>query len=181
MMSEQAEQSAGVSCGVGTLRPAMQHEDVDLRGRELSVADRQKILKALRGFHTLEIMAVNVYRCQITAEDSLLNRELIAAMCNEMTHVQDFQVKLYEYGMRPGLFRRAYWMVGFVLGIGSRLLGQRAILKTGIWVETKAVCHYKELLDAAPWDEATRAMIVKNGDDEDGHIRTWKRLLSRLD
>ncbi len=180
-MTKQTEQSADASSGVEILRPAMQHEDVDLRGRALSVDDRKKILKALRDFHTLEIMAANIYRCQITAEDSLLNRELIAAMCNEMTHVQDFQVKLYEYGMRPGLFRWAYWIVGFVFGVGSRLLGPRAILKMGIWVETKAVGHYQELLDAAPWDAATRAVIVKNGDDEDGHIRTWKRFLSSLE
>ena len=44
--------------------------------------------KALRTLHSLEIMAVNTYRFQITQTDDALNRELIAAMCNEMTHVQ---------------------------------------------------------------------------------------------
>lgn len=179
-MSENNKQSDNASDGVEVLRPAMCHTDVAFRGRDLSAADRKKIRKALRDFHTLETMAVNIYRWQITADDSELNRELIAAMCNEMTHVQDFQVKLFEYGMTPSILRWAYWIVGFVFGFGSRLLGPKAILKTGIWVETKAVHHYAELLEAAPWDAAARAVITKDGADEDGHIRTWKRFLEKL-
>jgi hypothetical protein len=48
--------------------------------------------------------------------------ELIIAMCNEMTHIQDFQVKLYEYGLRPSKFRWAYWMVGLVIGLDHQQL-----------------------------------------------------------
>ncbi|NIN00370.1 MAG: hypothetical protein GTO24_20505, partial [candidate division Zixibacteria bacterium] len=66
-------------------------------------------------------------------------------MCNEMTHVQDFQIKLYEYGWRPSKLRWAFWIVGLVIGFGSRLLGRRAILKTSIWLEKKAVHHYGQL------------------------------------
>lgn len=163
--------------GARILRPELRDEQVQLRGRSLPAADRKTIHKALRTLHTLEIMAVNIYRFQITRRDSALNRELIAAMCNEMTHVQDFQVKLYEYGMRPSLFRWAWWIVGFVFGFGSRLLGPQAILKTGIWVESKAVAHYAELLTAYAWDDATRQVIEKDQADEDGHIRTWRTLL----
>src|SRR4030065_340715 len=70
------------------------------------------------------------------------NRQLIAAMCNEMTHYQDFQVKLYEFGFKPRLTRGAFWIVGFTFGFGSRLLGRKAILKTGIWVESKEVQRF---------------------------------------
>jgi ubiquinone biosynthesis monooxygenase Coq7 len=165
---------------ISVVRPAIVHDQIALRGRELSLSARAKVQKALRTFHSLEIMAVNTYRFQITGQVDPLNRELIAAMCNEMTHVQDFAVKLYEYGMTPSLFRWAWWLVGFVIGFGSRLLGRKAIFKTGIFVETKAVHHYAELLGAADWDEATRRMIEKDQADEDGHIRTWSRLLSEL-
>ncbi len=159
------------------LRPELRDEEVQLRGRSLPPADRKTIHKALRTLHTLEIMAVNIYRFQITKDDTPMNRELVAAMCNEMTHVQDFQVKLYEFGMRPGLFRWAWWIVGFVFGFASRLLGPKAILKTGIWVESKAVAHYAELLNAYAWDDATRRVLEKDQADEDGHIRTWRTLL----
>ena len=179
-MAEGFENSAEDASGVSIVRPELKHEQIALRGRTLSVSDRKKILKSLRALHTLEIMAVNIYRNQITRDQSEHNRELIAAMCNEMTHVQDFQTKLYEYGLRPGLFRWAYWIVGFVFGFGSRLLGAKAVLKTGIWVESKAVAHYAELLKAAPWDEPTRHVIEKDQSDEDGHIQTWRRMLGVL-
>jgi ubiquinone biosynthesis monooxygenase Coq7 len=125
-------------------------------------------------------MAANIYKFQLTKEPSELNRQLIAAMCNEMTHLQDFQVKLYEYGFRPGILRPAFWMVGFVFGFVSRLLGPKAILKTGIWVETKAVKHYAELLETVDWDEQTRKMIEKDQADEDGHINRWRNMLAQI-
>ncbi len=122
-------------------------------------------------------MAVNIYKFQITKAPTELNRQLIAAMCNEMTHLQDFQIKLYEYGFKPNKFRWIYWIVGFALGFISRLKGSEAILKTGIWAERKAVLHYKELLETIEWDEETKRIIEKDQADENGHINRWKKLL----
>lgn len=166
---------------ISVLRPAIVHQDIGFRGGNLTSDQMRKVRKALRTLHSLEIMAVNTYRFQITGADSELNRELIAAMCNELTHAQDFLVKLYEYRQRPSLFRWAWWLVGFVFGFGSRLLGKKAILKTGIFVETKAVHHYSQLLAAADWDEPTRQVIAKDQADEDGHIQTWRRLLAAME
>jgi ubiquinone biosynthesis monooxygenase Coq7 len=98
-------------------------------------------------------------------------------MCNEMTHYQDYQVKLFEFGWRPSFLRLGYWITGFVLGFTSRLRGREAVLRTGIWVETRAVRHYAELLKDTEWDEDTRKVIEKNQADEDGHIKRWQGLL----
>jgi ubiquinone biosynthesis monooxygenase Coq7 len=57
------------------------------------------------------------------------------------------------------------------------MLGTRAILKTGVWVETKAVHHYEELLNSIEWDEDSRKTIEKNQADEFGHINRWRTLL----
>ena len=135
------------------------------------------IRQGLLTLHTLEMMAVNIYKFQITKEACELNRQLIAAMCNEMTHVQDFQVKLVEYGWRPSKLRWTYWIVGVILGLFSRLRGTKAILKTDVWLETKAVHHYGELLQAVDWDEDTRRLIEKDHADEYGHITRWRKLL----
>jgi demethoxyubiquinone hydroxylase (CLK1/Coq7/Cat5 family) len=94
-----------------------------------------------------------------------------------MTHLQDFQVKLYEYGWKPSKFRWAYWIVGWTFGTFSRLLGVNMILKTGIWVETKAVDHYAELLETVEWDAETRRVVEKDQADEGGHISRWRALL----
>lgn len=163
---------------VKIIRPQMQDENFKLRREPMPAARRRAIVKGLRTFHNLEMMALTIYRFQITKEPSELNRQLIAAMCNEMTHYQDFTVKLYEYGASPSLMRAAYWIVGFCFGFGSRMLGRRQMLRTGVWVETKAVHHYAQLLDDVEWDDDTRRMIEKNQTDEDGHINRWSGLLA---
>ena len=162
---------------ISIIRPQVKSGDVDLRGLEMSESRLKAIKKGLLALHTLELMASNIYRFQIGKKPDELNRQLIAAMCNEMTHYQDFLVKLYEYGFRPSILRWAYWIVGFVFGFGSKLLGTKAILKTGIWVETKAVHHYAQLLSSVDWDEDTRKIIEKDQADEDGHINRWKSML----
>ncbi len=159
------------------IRPEMRVEWVRSRGRSLTRQDRAALRAALRTLHTLEIMAAKIYACQITAKSCSLNTALTAAMCNEMTHTQDFQTKLFEYGFTPSKWRWTYWLVGYVFGLGSRLLGERGILKTGIWVEKKAVHHYAELLAAVDWDEDTRLVVEKDQADESGHIHIWESLL----
>jgi len=165
------------NCDISIIRPQMRNEDVELRGQGMSSTKMKAIKKGLLTLHTLELMATNIYKFQISKQQSELNRQLIAAMCNEMTHYQDFQVKLLEYGFRPSKLRWAYWVVGFVFGFGSRLLGTKAILKTGIWVETKAVHHYDELLNSIDWDEDLLKILEKNQADEYGHVNRWKNLL----
>ncbi len=175
---EQGNENVG---GPEVIRPQMRHEEIGFRGRDLPAEERNKIRKALRTLHSLEIMAVTIYRFQIGGAQTELNRQLIAAMCNEMTHAQDFQTRLYEYGMKPSVFRLFWLAVGIVFGLSSRLGGPKAILRMGIWVESKAVHHYSQLLGAADWDGPTAAVITKDQDDERGHIATWRRLLDQME
>ena len=164
---------------ISIIRPQMTEKDIMLRGQGLSSEKLATIKKGLLALHTLELMAQTIYKFQITSEPSELNQRLIAAMSNEMTHYQDFQIKLYEYNFRPSVFRAVYWFIGFLFGYTSRLRGSKAILKTGIWVETKAVHHYSELLSTIEWDDDTRAIIEKDQADEHGHIETWKKMLEK--
>ena len=147
----------------------------------MSSSRLRDIKKGLLTLHTLELMAVNIYKFQITRGESEHNRQLIAAMCNEMTHLQDFQVKLYEFGWKPSILRWAYWIVGFAFGFFSRLMGKKGVIKTGIWVETKAVHHYDKLLETIEWDEDTRRVIEKNQADEYGHINRWRKFLQSIE
>lgn len=162
------------------IRPEMRLENFQLRGQGMPSEKLRNIRKGLCTFHTLETMAVNIYKFQITKEPKELNRQLIAAMCNEMTHLQDFQIKLFEYGLKPSRLRWTYWLVGFAFGLFSRLIGPKAILKTGIWVERKAVRHYDELLRTIEWDEETQRIIEKDQADEVGHINRWQELFKKL-
>lgn len=173
------ERSAGAE--VEVLRPLLRRGDVAFRGEGLTSEGRKKIARALRTLHSLEMMAVTIYRLQIGTKPTELNRELIAAMCNELTHWQDFQTHLYEYGFRPSPLRLFWQAVGAVFGLASRLAGAKWILRTGLWVESKAVEHYSQLLTSVPWEETSWRMLRKNQEDEQGHIQTWKRLLGQME
>jgi len=162
-------------------RPEMRLADFKLRGQGMPSDRLKRIKEGLQTLHTLETMAVNIYKFQITKKKSDLNLQLIGAMGNEMTHLQDFQIKLFEYGFKPSMIRFLYWIVGFKFGFFSRLLGTKAILKTDIWVEKQAVRHYDLLLREIDWDEDTRKIIEKDQADEYGHIKRWKDLLSAKD
>ncbi len=168
-----------MSYDVSVIRPEIRADQIMSRGEGWRAERRSAVKKGLQTLHTLEIMATNIYKCQITAKPSPLNTQLTAAMCNEMTHMQDFQTKLYEHGFKPSKLRWAYWIVGYVLGLGSRALGTRRMLKTGIWVETKAVEHYSRLLTGIEWDDETRTFIEKDQADEYGHVERWKRYLDQ--
>jgi len=164
---------------ISIIRPRMNDKDFKMRGDGMPPSRLKSIEKGLQTLHTLELMASTIYKFQITKEPGELNRELIAAMCNEMCHYQDFQVKLYEYGFKPRKTRWVFWILGFVFGFGSRLLGKKAMFKTGVWVESKAVEHYAELLETIDWDDDTRKVIEKDQADEDGHISRWSKLLEQ--
>jgi demethoxyubiquinone hydroxylase (CLK1/Coq7/Cat5 family) len=161
----------------GVIRPEMRVEQVRARGSEFDGARRARVRRGLRTLHTVEIMATNIYKCQIGNKQSALNTQLTAAMCNEMTHMQDFQTKLYEHGFKPSRLRWTYWVVGYAFGLGSRMLGTRQVLKTAIWTEEKAVHHYGRLLAEVEWDDDTRVFIEKDRADEVGHVARWRRLL----
>jgi len=165
---------------ISIIRPEMRVEDFKLRGENLTTEEKEGIRKGLHTLHTLETMAVNIYKFQISKKPNELNLHLIAAMGNEMTHLQDFQVKLFEYGFKPSKLRSLYWIVGVVIGFISRVLGAKAILKTGIWVEKKAVRHYDELLRSVNWDPKIRWIIEKDQADEEGHMNRWRKLLKKL-
>ena len=162
------------------IRPQLTSKDISMRGQNMSPETLGKITKGLLTLHTLELMAATIYKFQITDKNTELNRQLIAAMCNEMTHYQDFQIKLYEYGWKPSKLRWSYWIVGFIFGYVSRIFGTSAILKTGIWVESKAVDHYDKLLSEIDWDDDTQKVIEKDQADEYGHIKRWKKMLSGI-
>ena len=162
---------------VSIIRPEVREEEIKFRGEGFSKERLKKIHEALITFHNLENMATNTYKYQLTKEKSELNRLLLAAMLNESTHIQDFEVKLYEYGFKPSVLRYAYKFLGAAFGCATRIFGSKAILGLGVWVETKAVAHYAELLETVEWDEETRRMIEKDQADEDLHISRWSAML----
>lgn len=159
------------------IRTEMRTHDVQLRGTDFPAARLREIKKGLLALDALETMATAIYRSQIRHGGSEVDRQLLAGMLNEMTHRQDFEVKLYEYGCRPGMTRHVYWVIGWALGTFSRLFGQSVMLKADIWFERRAVRHYSKLLGSIAWDHDTRRVLEKDRADEYEHINRWRHLL----
>jgi demethoxyubiquinone hydroxylase (CLK1/Coq7/Cat5 family) len=158
------------------LRPILLAGQIQRRGIGLSEEKLKKNKKILQKLHNLELMAATIYRFQISKESNEFNTQLIAAMCNEMTHYQDFTILLYEFGFKPSLLRWVFWLAGAAIGYISRLKGRKIMLKLDIWVETLAVNDYEQILDQAECDDYCRGIIEKNQADEFGHIDRWKAL-----
>jgi len=158
------------------IRTEIRDSDIST-GRALTGTSRRTLRRALQTLHRLEIMAVNVYKNQMPRRDECQNRQLISAMANEISHVQDFQILLYEFGFGPSSLRFAFWIVGVLLGTGSRLAGGRAVPRMGIWTETKAVRHYSELIDSIRWDEKSLQILIRNRKDEEAHLSIWKKAM----
>jgi len=140
------------------------------------------VLGALRALVNLEIMAVRIYRGQrwrlgrseITAE------ALAEAIAVEERHVRELDSRRQELGGSRSMLSPFYAAAGWLIGFIPSLLGQRAALKTGIWVEERAVRDYQRLLDRVPFDDESRALVERNQEDEREHIRMWEESLAEL-
>lgn len=159
------------------IRKPIVPEEIYFRSANVDSSNLLSIRRGLRKLHTFEVMAVNIYKLQITSNIDDVNRIVIQAMANEMSHVQDFQIKLYEYGTKPNPLRWVFWFGGMVIGLFSRLLGEKAMLKAGIWTESKAVTDYQKIIESAQWDTETLEIITRNLNDEKHHIETLRSFL----
>lgn len=166
-----------MSYDVSIIRPEVHFDDIKARGAGMDPQRRKRIVRGLKFLQSRETMAANVYKCQIKSRACKLNTWLTAAMESEMTHTQDFQTKLYEFGAKPSKVRFVFWTAGYVFGLGSRMMGTKRMLKIGVWVEEEAVRHYQQLLDTVDWDDDTRAFVEKDHLDEQAHIERWQTLL----
>jgi demethoxyubiquinone hydroxylase (CLK1/Coq7/Cat5 family) len=142
----------------------------------------REVLKAFRALVNLEIMAVRIYRGQrwrlgrseITAE------RLADAIATEEKHERELAARRQELGGSPSMLSPFYAVAGWVIGFVPSLLGQRAALKTSIWVEERAVKDYQQMLDQVPFDDESRVLVQQNQEDEREHIRMWQESLAKL-
>lgn len=161
------------SCMEQTIRGEVHTRDIRLRAEGPTGERLRTARRTLRATNRLETMAVQVYRAQWTAKPTELNRQLIAAMDNELTHQADSLSRLMEFGGRPTVLRLPFYIVGWVMGRVSRMLGLGAMMRLGAWVEKKAMAHYEHLTAAMQWDSETCQMLMGMWDDEKCHHCRW--------
>ena len=158
------------------IRGAKHVHDVVLRRAWPGRRELRTVRKALRDINRLETLAVQLYRAQWSREPTELNRQLLAALENEITHHADSLGRLMEFGGRPTVLRLPYYVLGWLMGRASRIIGFRAMMRLGAWAENKAVEHYERLAEACRWHGPTHEMVVAIGEDEKVHRSRWRYL-----
>lgn len=159
------------------IRTETHAHDVGLFGISATQEQLRAARKTLRDIHRLETMAVQVYRAQWSREPTELNRQLIAAMDNEVTHQAEALSRLMQFGGRPTLLRVPFYIVGWVMGRASRCFGLRAMMRLGMWVEGKAIEHYEHLSAAVQWHKSTYDILLRLWEDERTHRARWQWFL----
>lgn len=163
------------------LRTEMYTHDIGFRGQDASRETLKRTRKALRTIHRLETMAMQIYRAQIGKKRTELDRQLIAALENEVTHHTDSMVLLLEFNGDEDSLRLPFYIFGYVGGWMSRLLGTKYILRLAEWVERKAIEHYEHLAGDVKWDEATYEYVFRMWEDEKVHQARWLYYMSHID
>jgi len=140
------------------------------------------VLGALRALVNLEIMAVRIYRGQRwrLGRNEITAEQLADAIATEEKHERELAARRQELGGSPSMLSPFYAVAGWLIGFVPSLLGQRAALKTSIWVEERAVKDYQQMLDRVPFDDESRALVQQNQEDEREHIRMWEECLAKL-
>jgi bacterioferritin len=146
------------------------------------MADKD-VLKALRALVNVESMAVQIYRAQTWrfGGKPAIAEKLAHAIAVEREHRENLEARLKDLGGTTPMLRYAYALMGWVvIGFIPALLGKMVLLRADIWVEEKAVRDYTAFLEKVPFDDETRALVEKNREDEEEHIRYWQESIVLL-
>ena len=136
-------------------------------------------VRILKKLFNLEVMAVQIYRTQIgTMTDPREKSMMVAAMENEEHHRETFRSLLRVREVAPSPLNRFFWLVGQILGRTTSLFGRKALLRSDIAFEDKAIREYTEFLRAENFTEDEMAFIGEFLEDEKRHSANWRRLLA---
>ncbi|KAJ1557966.1 hypothetical protein HK096_004323, partial [Nowakowskiella sp. JEL0078] len=157
----------------------LHHSDACTTAKFLSEDQRVMISRMLRVDHAGEIGANYIYKGQLAVLSS--NKEVgpvIQHMWDqEKNHLSVFDSMLAENRVRPSFLRPFWEAAGFVLGVGTALLGKETAMACTEAVETVIGQHYndqlRELLKIdSPEIDELKAVIQKFRDEELEHLNT---------
>jgi ubiquinone biosynthesis monooxygenase Coq7 len=111
--------------------------------------------RVLRVDHAGEYGATRIYAGQLAVVGHRRSGEAIRHMAaQEAEHLQTFEKLVVERRARPTLLQPLWRVVGFALGAGTALLGERAAMACTVAVEETIDEHYSKQIAALGDDEA---------------------------
>jgi ubiquinone biosynthesis monooxygenase Coq7 len=136
-----------------------------------------RLAQILRVDHAGELGAVHIYRGQRAVLEAAPGREAISAQlarmeAHEARHLARFETLLSETHTRPTLLAPLWRAMGFALGAGTALLGEKAAHACTDAVESVIEAHYADqIAEIQDRDPALAAELSGFRDDELAHQR----------
>jgi demethoxyubiquinone hydroxylase (CLK1/Coq7/Cat5 family) len=140
------------------------------------------VIGSLNTMYNIERAATAIYKAQAGAfrGDPNYYETFKAATANEQEHADGLKSRVAELKGKGSFIGWFFALGGMMIGIATRLLGKKRVMKTNIWVEKKAVKDYGAFLEKVNFDETSAALIRKNIGDEQRHVDNWTRILGEL-
>lgn len=127
--------------------------------------------EVIRVDHAGEYGAQRIYAGQLAVLKHHACAPTLRHMAEQETeHLQRFEAFMRERGARPTVLMPLWHVLGYAMGAGTALLGERAAMACTVAVERVIAEHYAEQRDALPESEAElKAVITQFRDEELEH------------
>jgi demethoxyubiquinone hydroxylase (CLK1/Coq7/Cat5 family) len=141
-----------------------------------------KVVGSLNTMYNIERAATAIYKAQAGAfsGNTSVYETLKEATANEQEHADGLRARVAELKGKGSFIGWFFALGGMMIGIVTRIMGKKRIMKTNIWVEKKAVKDYGAFLERVDFDEKSAALIKKNIEDEKRHVKNWSEILDKL-
>ena len=140
------------------------------------------VIGSLNVMYNIERAATAIYKAQAGAfrGDTAVYETFKAATANEQEHADGLKARVAELKGKGSFLGWFFALGGMMIGVVSRIMGKKSMMKANIWVENKAVKDYGAFLGKVNFDETSAALIRKNIGDEQQHVDNWTRILGEL-
>jgi len=140
------------------------------------------VIGSLNTMYNIERAATAIYKAQAGAfrSNAAVYETFKAATANEQEHADGLKSRVAELKGKGSFIGWFFALGGMMIGFVTRIMGKKRVMKTNIWVETKAVKDYGAFLQKVNFDEKSAALIKKNIGDEQRHVDNWTRILGEL-
>ena len=110
-----------------------------------------------------EYGAKRIYEGQLAVLKGTDSEELVKEMLeHELVHLEKFNKEMVDRGVRPTALQPVWHFAGFMMGVGSALLGKSAAMACTVAVEEVIEEHYSQQVAELNDDESELKAIINS-------------------
>ena len=127
------------------------------------LTDRKTLEEITRVDHAGEYSATRIYEGQITVfgENTKIGKIIQHMADQEQEHIEKFQELIVQERVRPTALLPLWSIVGYALGAGTALMGEKAAMACTVAVEKVIGEHYQEQITLLKQDQKKLKSTIK--------------------